>query len=100
MIEIVSSESAPERVPLFSIDGVEYGMPARISGATSLQVLEVIAERGEVASLPTVLRMVLGDEAYMALRSCPSVTMTDLNRIMTVVRNQVLGSLEGGPGES
>ncbi|WP_030506359.1 hypothetical protein [Microbispora rosea] len=83
-----------EKVPLFSIDDVEYGMPARIGTNIALKYLRMVRTQGSDVAEAWLLEEVLGAEAYEALMEYDQLTVDQLNQVMAIVRDHVLGQAE------
>lgn len=89
-----------ETVPVFEIDDVVYSMPARVPGSIALQLIERMAEEGELVAVIWAFRKVLGDEAYEALRDCDDVEPEQMTEILDGVSDRILGVLEeSGKGQ-
>lgn len=92
-----------ERVPLFSVDGVEYGMTKDIGAGLALQVVERVTLHGEVAAIPWVLRKLVGDAGIEALYAAKNFEPADLVVLGRIVQEHVMGVLEesgkDSPGE-
>jgi hypothetical protein len=99
LVEIVTTD-APEAelVPLFSIDGQVYSIPAEVSASMALRVLDEARRSGMEAAMSGALEELLGAEAYQALLHCTSLTTAHLEAIMDAVQGHVLGGLEGTTG--
>lgn len=93
-----------ERVPLFSVDGVQYGMTKDIGAGMALQVVERVTMYGEVAAIPWVLRKLVGDAGVEALYEAKNFNPEDLAVLGKIVQEHVMGVLEesgkDSPGES
>lgn len=104
MIEINTNEPVETvpGIPVFSIDGKEYCMPGVIPGNTALRVLELIRVSGEVHAMAWAVPEVLGEKAWNALLNCPTIRQEQVNAIMEVVGEHVMGAVEGSgkAGES
>jgi hypothetical protein len=92
------SQEPQERIPVFTLDDVEYTMPAHIPASMSLRVLDMIRRVGQEAAVSWVLEEVLGDEAYQALLNCRSLKPSQLLAVMAVVQDHVLGAMEEAAG--
>ena len=94
-----SAEPAPvEKVPLFYIDDVEYDMPARIGPNVGLKALRMARTHGADVAEAWLLEEVLGTEGYEALMNFDDLTGTQLEQIMGIVRDHVLGQEEQRAG--
>lgn len=99
LIEISTAENdEPDSIPLFSIDGEVYSMPGRVPPAVAIQALEIVADQGMEAAIPFMLKEALGSEGYQALRNCRAMTGAQLEAIMEVVQQHVMGSMDGARG--
>jgi len=93
----LSTTAAPapvEKVPLFFIDDVEYGMPKKIRPNVSLKYLRMIREQGADVAGAWLLEEVIGTEAYEALMNYNALEEEHLNRVMQIVEKHVLGQAE------
>ena len=88
-----------ERIPVFSIDGEEYSMPAEINGHFALEVLEQIRAQGAESVASWMLEEAIGSKGYRALRGCETLTTADLKTVMKVVTDHVLGAVEDVVGK-
>lgn len=93
-IDTTPDPRADERVDVFELDGVMYTMPAVVSGATALNMLHEIRERGLEAAAAWAFQEVLGVKAYNALRSCKTLRPADLKAVLAIVEGHVMGALE------
>lgn len=96
MLELVTpaSDEAVETVPLFSIDGKEYGIPAVISASLGLKYLKMLRTQGEVVAGGWVLEEMLGEEGYDALSNFKGLTTKQLEQLCEIAGKHALGSLE------
>lgn len=94
MIEINSNEINTEVKDLFSIDGRVYSMPIEVSASVALQMLHVARTEGEQAAVSWVMEEVLGTEAYDALRTCKALKPHQLQAVIKVVTETVMGAME------
>lgn len=88
-----------ERIPVFSIDGVEYSMPKEINGHFAMQVLDQIRREGSEATTAFVLQECLGGRGYRALMDCPTLTTADLKAVVKIITDHVLGVVEEVAGK-
>jgi hypothetical protein len=97
MIEIDTTAPVDDvpPIPVFSIDGKQYTMPGVIPGSIALQVLERIRTDGEAQATAWAVPEVLGEEAWYALLNCPNIQQHQVQAIMEVVGEHVMGALEG-----
>ena len=87
------------RIPVFSIDGVEYSMPQEINGHFALEVLEQIRANGSESVTAWVLEETIGSKGYRALRGCETLTTADLKAVIKIVTDHVLGAVEEVAGK-
>ena len=92
------AEKTEGRIPLFSIDGTAYTIPARFDPIMALRALDMARRRGEEIMLSWLLEEALGEEGYQALLGCSSVTTGQLQALMEKVSEQVMGALEEPAG--
>lgn len=88
-----------ERIPVFSIDDVEYSMPKEINGHFALEVLEQIRTNGAESVISWMLEEAVGAKGYRALRGCETLTTADLKTVIKVVQDHVLGAVEEVAGK-
>jgi hypothetical protein len=99
LVEIVTTDQPEvELIPLFSIDGEVYSIPAEVSASMALRVLDTARREGMEAAMSGALEELLGPDAYQALLHCKSLTTDHLEAIMAGVQGHVLGGLDGPLG--
>ena len=81
-------------VKLFEIDGIDYLVPAEPDAGLALDVIDDTAQYGEVVANMRMLRRVIGDEGYQALKDCGALKGRHLAALSDAVTKLVLGSLE------
>lgn len=90
-----SAEPKPvEMVTLFTIDDVEYGMPAAIRPNTALKYLRMTRTQGADIAAAWLLEEVLGVDAYEALMGHDDLEPEQLDQVMAIVEQHVLGQKE------
>lgn len=97
MIELDSSvedETAKERVPVFSIDGTTYDMPARIKPHVGLKYLWLLKDRGSDYATAWLMEIVLGVEGFKVLANYEPLTPAQFDSIKNIVQDAALGMLE------
>jgi len=100
MIEISTSDPvSSERIDVFSIDGVTYGMPKDINGQFALEVLDQIRSVGTEGVVAWMLEEAIGAKGYRALRNCETLKTADLKAVIKIVSDHVLGSVEEVAGK-
>jgi hypothetical protein len=98
LVEIVKTPE-PERIPVFSLDGVVYTIPGRVPAGLTLQVMEDMGTRGEEAAMVSALRTLMGEEAYTALKTCEYLTSEQLAEILDSVMERITGAVEKARGK-
>jgi hypothetical protein len=98
VITTTDEEETEERIPVFSIDGTEYTMPAHIPASTALRVLDMMRRMGQEAAVSWLLEEALGEEAYEALLNCKSLKPKQLQAVMAVVQDHFMGAIEESSG--
>ena len=99
MIELKSAPVDRKMVDLFSIDGNVYQMPAKVGANVALGYMKIARTHGQEAAMGWALERVLGTAAYDALMGCDEVEADDLEAIMKVVHENVMGAVELGKGK-
>lgn len=99
MIELKTAPTAREMVDLFSIDGQVYQMPAKVGAGVALGYMKLARTHGQEAAMGWAMEKVLGTQAYDALRDCDELEPEDLEAIMQVVHDNVMGVVEAGKGK-
>lgn len=89
------AKTREKRVVLFYIDDRPYSVPAKPGAEVALQILDVIAMRGEEVGIALMLRKLLGDEGYTALMNYDGLEREDLQKVITKAFEIVNGALEG-----
>ena len=84
-----------ERIPLFSIDGTEYTMPAEVAGNVGLQVTDIWATDGEAAGTKWLMIELLGEDGYQALRDCKTITKAQMRQVIQIMVKHALGDEDG-----
>jgi hypothetical protein len=100
MIELTTT-AAPERqmVDLFSIDGTMYQMPVKVGANIALGYMKTVRTKGQEAAMGWALEKVLGTAAYDALMECDDLTTEDLEQVMGVVHDNMMGAVEAPKGK-
>lgn len=83
-----------KRIPLFSIDDVEYSIPARPRMNISLQFMHLTREEGDTAAMDYLLEKLLGEDGYKALREYDDLEPQDFAKITAIASEVALGALE------
>ena len=92
VLELCSADVVSEdRIPLFSIDGTEYTMPAEVPGYVSVEVIDLWATQGEAAGTRWLMRELLGEDGYDALRTCKTITKAQVRQVTKILVEHALG---------
>ena len=92
VLELSSADVvSDERIPLFTIDGTEYTMPAEVPGYVSLEVVELWATQGEAAGTRWLMIELLGDEGYDALRTCKTISKAQMRQVQEILVRHAMG---------
>jgi hypothetical protein len=98
MIELdstVEEEPNKERIPVFSIKGKSYDMPAKIKPHVALKYLWLIKEQGSDYATAWLMEAVLGKEGFQALADYEPLTVAQLDHIKNIVQDAAMGAVEG-----
>lgn len=95
VIKISTEPIREDRVDLFELGGKMYTMPAEVPGSLALEAMEIFRRQGDAAASAWLLKEVIGEEAYGALRTCKTLRKEDLQAIQKIVSEHVFGSPEG-----
>lgn len=88
-------QAAPDKtVHLFTLDGVDYYVPAKPRANVSLQYLRMARNEGEISAGGWLLEEMLGEEAYTALAGWDGLTTDVMSQLMGAVTKLVMGSVE------
>lgn len=83
-----------ERVEVFTLDGVTYSAPAKPPANLGLRFLDFREEHGDDAAIQWLLRVMLGDEGWEALRDCEFLEPVQLLAVFQACAELALGALE------
>jgi hypothetical protein len=99
MIELDSTEkeepTEEERIPVFSIKGISYDMPAIIKPHVALKYLWLIKEQGSDYATAWLMEAVLGKAGFQALADYEPLTVAQLDHIKNIVQDAAMGAVEG-----
>jgi len=90
-----TTDTEPEMVPLFTVDGVTYEICKEYPASIAVEYLEISSERGENAAWVWLLKTVLGEEAYEVLKTHPLIRKEHMEQIGEIVRRHALGDEKG-----
>jgi hypothetical protein len=80
-----------ERIPLFSIDGTEYTMPAEVAGNVSMEATELWATEGEASATRWLMLELLGEDGWAALRGCKTITKAQMRQVVQIIVRHAMG---------
>jgi len=101
MLEITTeSEVEPVRKLLFKLDGEPIYGTVVGEAWMSLEYLEVVAEKGQDFAMTWLLRTVLGEEGYAALRRRKGLKLSHLGQIVAICQKLILGDEDEPPKAS
>lgn len=89
-----SPETLVDRIPLFSIDGVEYTIPAKPRMNVGLKYLWERRERGQDYAIPGLLMRLLGQEGFEALMDYDELDPEEFQQIVKLATGVTLGQIE------
>lgn len=98
LIDLGSTEDAAneiETVELFKLDDKVYSVPKEVSAGVSLEYLERQSEEGPDAAIYFIMKKLLGEEAFNALKSHPNLKKDQLEQVMAAVEKHALADEEG-----
>lgn len=88
-----------ETVPVFSIDGTTYSMPATFKPNVALKYLWLLKERGSDYATAWLMEIALGVDGFKALADYEALTPAQFNAIKDIVQKAALGATED-PGKA
>jgi hypothetical protein len=92
VLELSSADVvSDERIPLFTIDGTEYTMPAEAPGYIGIEATHLWATESPAAATDWLMSEMLGDEGFTALRTCKTITRAQYQQVVKIVVDHVYG---------
>ena len=99
VIELSSADVvSDERIPLFSIDGTDYTMPAEVPGSVSMEATELWATEGEASATRWLMLELLGEDGWAALRGCKTITKAQTKQVIQIIVEHAMGGDEDPKG--
>ena len=98
MIEMKTPEVAADRIVLFSIDGVDYDIPAKPRANLALKYLWEVKTRGQEVAAAVLLEELVGADGFQALMAYDDLTEEQLASVMEAAQKVVLGNREAPKG--
>ena len=83
-----------DAITLFSIDGTDYSIPASIRPNQAMQIMKVFRKQGDTAGVDFMLEVLLGSEGYEALLAFDDLESDDLEKIIKIAFQMVVGATE------
>jgi len=85
-----------ERIPAFEITNADgttstYTVPKEISGATSIEALEIYVMRGEAATVLWLAQHALGEEGMEAVLKCEQLTLAQARLLLQRIGEHYVG---------
>lgn len=98
MLELQTNtgQTTEDRVPLFSIDGKEYSIPAKPRPSIELKFLYLLKQEGPEMATAIFLSDLLGDEGFEALTNYEDLTKEQFEQVVEIAKQTALGGLEPG----
>jgi len=98
LIDLGSSEvdtTKVETIDIFKLDGKVYTAPKEMPFSAALEYMEAQVEQGPDAAVFMMLRSVLGQEAFDALKKNRNLTQEQFQSVVEVVEKHLLADEEG-----
>lgn len=98
IIDLGSSEvdeKDVESVDIFKLDGKVYSAPKNMPFSTALEFMEAQVEQGPDAAVFMMLKAVLGQEAFDALKKNKNLTEEQFQEVVSRVEEHLLAGEEG-----
>ena len=92
---VLQSEAA--RVPLFTVGGTTYTMPAKPGAGEAIRLLRDIRRHGNAMAAEILLSRLVGDDGVEALLASKGFDADRWNKVTGAATTHVFGSLEQGP---
>lgn len=93
-LDAMAANSADGDVHLFTLQGVDYFIPAEPPANYTLKYLRMIRTHGQEAAGAALMEWMLGTEAYEALMNYDGLTTGMLQSVMAAVQKHVAGAAE------
>lgn len=89
------AEKDIDTVEIFKLDGVIYSAPKKIPFGVSLEYMEAQTEKSPDAAVFLMIKRVLGDDAFNALKNNRNLTQEQFQEIIESLESLVLADEEG-----
>ncbi len=93
VIESGAAEPDAETVPVFTLKGVTYSMPADVKAKKSLKLLWVVRRDGMMLGGMEMVRDLLGETALNVLLDDDDVTDDHMTRVINLLMKNAFGEL-------
>jgi hypothetical protein len=91
---VTRKELDEDRVPVFSIDDVEYTVPARPRPNISLKFMRNLHDHDEQYAMAALMEDMLGKDGWNALCEFDGLTEEELTDIMDLIQELAMGGSE------
>jgi hypothetical protein len=96
-----SAPAAPVKyVPFFYIDDTEYLIPEKVPAHVVTQYFKDVRARGEDYALATAVIELVGEDAWDALNDIEQVEDEEMQKIMNVISDLLMGGMKKALGKS
>lgn len=85
------SEVEPRKILLFHLDDVDYYVPEVGEAWMAVEYMALLDEHGEAKAEAFMLRALIGNEGYEALRGYKQLTIDDLAALVNACQQIILG---------
>lgn len=89
-----------KEVPFFYVDDIEYTIPDKVPASIVTQYFKDVRNRGEDYALATALIDLCGEEAWDALNESPNVNDQQMQQIMGILSELLMGGMKKALGKS
>lgn len=84
-----------ETVDIFMLDGVTYSAPKEMPFGVALDYMEAQVEQGPDAAVFVMIKRVLGEDAFRALKSNPNLTEEQFRGVIERLETLVMADESG-----
>lgn len=79
-----------DREPLFQVGGVTYSIPKKVPPSWTMTAVSLAMERGESVALMFGLENMLGEDGWLALRTCKTLTEEKMAKVIRVIVDRLM----------
>lgn len=94
VLKIGKTKHVEKREPLFELDGKVYTVLVNPSPNVGLTVMEMQTEKGVEAASIYMLKAMLGEDGFTALKNSPDVTTEEYEEVVKYISERVMGAQE------